>query len=72
MHLFECLLSTYHVYNHLPKTSLRPFVLLALTAYTPEFIPPASDQLLIQPVDAGAFTFDLLKMFLDFLPPFCL
>lgn len=38
--------------------------------HTPEFIPPASDQLFVQPVDTGAFAFDLLKMFLHFLPPF--
>lgn len=46
--------------------------MLALFSHTPEFIPPASDQLLVQPVDAGAFTFDLLKMLLHLLPPFCL
>lgn len=44
-----------------------PFVFPFL--YQPEFIPPASDQLLVQPVDACAFTFDLLKMLLNFLPP---
>lgn len=47
------------------RSSLR----LAFFSYTPEFITPASDQLFVQPVDAGALTFDLLKMFLHFLPP---
>lgn len=36
---------------------------------SPEFIPPAPDQLLVQPVDAGALAFDLLKMFLHLFPP---
>lgn len=36
---------------------------------SPELIAPASDQLLVKPVDAGALALDLLKMFLHFLPP---
>lgn len=43
---------------------------LPLAFSTPELITPASNQLLVQPVNAGALTFDLLKMFLHFLPPF--
>lgn len=39
---------------------------------TPEFITPPSYQLFVQPVNTGALTFDLLKMFLHFLPPFWL
>lgn len=46
------------------------FISVCACSYTPEFIPPASNQLLVQPVDTGAFTFDLLKMFLHFLSPF--
>lgn len=48
---------------------LKPPLPLAFLSYSPEFIPPASDQLFVQPVDTGALAFDLLKMFLHFLPP---
>lgn len=39
------------------------------SSYTPEFVAPPPDQLLVQPVDAGAFALDLLEMFLHLLPP---